>query len=94
MILTRDSGVRSDIGVPLFREIWFLVDPLSLLPRNFYISLWFKYAYAYFTRQNRNVDSDPLTRTPINSMPITAFATLQLILLPIKKAVLPRRLVR
>ena len=52
------------------------------------------YLRSCYWRRNRNVDSDPLTRTPINSMPITAFATFQLIILPIKKAVLPRRLVR
>ena len=34
MILTRDSGVRSDIGVPLFGEIWFLVDPLVVYSTN------------------------------------------------------------
>ena len=73
------------------------VLPIFDRKANFYGNSHFrvKYTIVFLThKENRNVDPDPLTRTPINSMPITAFATLELILLPIKKGVLPRRLVR
>ena len=56
--------------------------------------MWFNYAYGYFKRPNRNGDFDPLTRTPLKSKPITAFATSQLVLQPIKKAMSPRPLAR